>query len=81
MKSSNQVPDGDTLGRFRNLLVRNGLQEKLFAQVVGLFQKKGLFRYRRTRYRGLQKQDAKLHIMFALANLYLADRPGPAYGP
>ena len=32
--SSNQVPDGDTLGRFRNLLIRNGLQEKLFAQVV-----------------------------------------------
>lgn len=23
--SSNQVPDGDTLGRFRNLLIRNGL--------------------------------------------------------
>ena len=32
--SSNQVPDGDTLGRFRNLLIKNGLQEKLFAQVV-----------------------------------------------
>lgn len=40
--SSNQVPDGDTLGRFRNILVRNGLQEKLFAQVVALLQKKGL---------------------------------------
>ena len=26
--SSNQVPDGDTLGRFRNLLIKNGLQEK-----------------------------------------------------
>ena len=35
--SSNQVPDGDTLGRFRNLLIRNGLQEKLFRQVVELF--------------------------------------------
>ena len=32
--SSNQVPNGDTIGRFRNLLVKNGLQEKLFAQVV-----------------------------------------------
>ena len=31
--SSNQVPDGDTLGRFRNLLIQNGLQEQLFAQV------------------------------------------------
>ena len=32
--SSNQVPDGDTLGRFRNLLIRRGLQEKLVSQVV-----------------------------------------------
>lgn len=31
---SNQAPYGDTLGRFRNLLIRNELQEKLFAQVV-----------------------------------------------
>ena len=35
---------------------------------------KGLFRYRKTRYRGLRKQTAKLHMMFALANLYLADK-------
>ena len=47
MESSNQIPDGDTLGRFRNLLVKNELQEKLFAQVVeqltarGLILKKG----------------------------------------
>ena len=40
--SSNQVPDGDTLGRFRNLLIGNGLQEKLFAQVVLLLQERGL---------------------------------------
>lgn len=40
--SSNQVPDGDTLGRFRNLLIRNGIQEKLFAQVAGLLQERGL---------------------------------------
>ena len=32
--SSNQVPNGDTLGRFRNLLIRHGFQEQLFAQVV-----------------------------------------------
>lgn len=30
--SSNQVPNGDTLGRFRNLLIQNDLQEKLFMQ-------------------------------------------------
>lgn len=31
--------------------------------------------YRRTRYRGLKKQISKINIMFALANLILADRP------
>ena len=40
--SSNQVPNGDTIGRFRNLLVKNGLQEKLFAQVVTALTEKGL---------------------------------------
>ena len=40
--SSNQVPDGDTLGRFRNLLIRNGLQKKLFAQVVAALMERGL---------------------------------------
>lgn len=30
--------------------------------------------FRRTRYRGLAKQTAKFNIMFALANLILADR-------
>ncbi|MBQ8965436.1 IS5 family transposase [Ruminococcus sp.] len=35
---------------------------------------KKLFGYRKTRYRGLRKQTAKHYIMFALANLYLADR-------
>ena len=32
-------------------------------------------KYRKTRYRGLRKQTAKLNMMFALANLILADRP------
>lgn len=40
--SSNQVPNGDTLGRFRNLLIKNGLQEKLFAQVVAMISERGL---------------------------------------
>ena len=40
--SSNQVPGGDTIGRFRNLLAKNGLQEKLFAQVVTALTEKGL---------------------------------------
>lgn len=42
VESSNQVPDGDTIGRFRALLVKHGLQEKLFAQVVELLQSKRL---------------------------------------
>ncbi len=42
VESSNQIPDGDTLGRFRNLLINNGLQRKLFAQVVEMLKAKGL---------------------------------------
>lgn len=40
--SSNQVSDGDTIGRFRNILVKNGLQEKLFQQVTALLTERGL---------------------------------------
>lgn len=32
------------------------------------------FRYRKTRYRGLIKQTAKLNMLFALSNLIIADR-------
>lgn len=42
VESSNQVPDGDTLGRFRNLLIRSGMQERLFAQVVEQLEARGL---------------------------------------
>ena len=38
---------------------------------------KGQFRYRKTRYRGLPKQTAKLNMLFALANLVLDDRHCP----
>lgn len=40
--SSNQVPNGDTIGRFRNILIQNHLQEKLFADVVSKLKAKGL---------------------------------------
>ena len=40
--SSNQVPDGDTLGRFRHILESNGIQEGLFTQVVQTLTEKGL---------------------------------------
>ena len=32
--SSNQVPDGDTLGRFCHIFEENGIQQKRFAQMV-----------------------------------------------
>ena len=28
------MPDGDTIGRFRNILIKNGIQEKFFALIV-----------------------------------------------
>lgn len=40
--------------------------------VFGVVKK--LFKFRRTRYRGLEKQQAKFNFIFALANLYLADK-------
>ena len=43
--------------------------EHVFATV------KQQLRFRKTRYRGLRKQVAKLNMMFALANLILDDRP------
>ena len=42
VESSNQVPDGDTIGRFRNLLIRNKIQEKFFALVVQTLADRGL---------------------------------------
>ncbi|SCJ23786.1 Transposase DDE domain [uncultured Ruminococcus sp.] len=46
--SPDQVPDGDTIGRFRNILVENGLQEKLFHQVIDILSEKGLILKRGT---------------------------------
>ena len=48
VESGNQVPDGDTLGRFRNILIRNGIQQELFAQVVELLMQHGLILKRGT---------------------------------
>ena len=89
VESSNQVPDGDTLGRFRNLLVKNRStrsqgqikrrereKSSIRAKVEHVFGVvKGQLHFRKTRYRGLRKQIAKFNMMFALANLLLADRP------
>lgn len=48
VESSNQVPDGDTLGKFRNILLKNGIQQELFAQVVELLTQHGLILKRGT---------------------------------
>ena len=42
VESSNQIPDGDTIGRFRNLLIENGIHEKFFALVVKTLTDRGL---------------------------------------
>lgn len=40
--SSNQVPDGDTLCRFRHILEKNNLQQQFFEQVVTSLRNRGL---------------------------------------
>ena len=42
INSPSEVPNGDTIGRFRNILTRNGLQEKIFAAVVKILMERKL---------------------------------------
>ena len=42
VESSNQIPDGDTIGRFRNLLIKNNIHEQFFALVVKTLTERGL---------------------------------------
>ena len=35
---------------------------------------KNIFRHRKVRYRGLEKNTSQLRVLFALANLYLVRR-------
>ena len=63
-------------GRVKDLTVQ---LERLKAQVRARVEHpfhiiKNLFRYRKTRYRGLAKNTAQLHTLFALANLVIARR-------
>ena len=39
VESSNQLPDRDTLGRFRNLLIKNGLQENFSHKLLSFLQR------------------------------------------
>ena len=63
-------------GRVKELTL---LFEKTKAQVRARVEHpfhvvKNLFRHRKVRYRGLRKNTAQLHSLFALANLFLARR-------
>ena len=42
INSPDEVPNGDTIGRFRNILTKNGLQEKIFAKVVEILTERNL---------------------------------------
>ena len=74
MESSNQLPDGNMLRRFRNLMIHNRMQKKLFIQMVkqlearGLLLKKGtivdstlIFAPSRTK-NAKKKQDPEAHL-------------------
>ena len=42
ISSPDEVPDGDTIGRFRNLLMEHDLQKKIFDAVLKLIAERGL---------------------------------------
>lgn len=48
VNSPDDVPDGDTIGRFRKILTHNGLQEKIFAEAVEILTEKKLILKRGT---------------------------------
>ena len=68
-KNKNNRSQGQIKRREREKSSVRAKVEHVFAVI------KGQFGYRKTRYRGLRKQTAKLNMLFALANLILADRP------
>lgn len=42
ISSLDEIPDGDTIGRFRNLLIKNELQQKIFDEVLKQLMERGL---------------------------------------
>ena len=42
VSSPEEVPNGDTIGKFRNLLIKHGIDEQIFAQVLAILNKHGL---------------------------------------
>ena len=42
INSPDEVPDGDTIGRFRNLLTEHDLQKQIFDEIVKILTERGL---------------------------------------
>ena len=59
VESSNQLPDRDTLGRFRNLLIKNGLQENFSHKLLSFLQSEDLLS---RRVRLWTQPSSKLHV-------------------
>ena len=55
VESSNQIPDGDTIGRFRNLLIQNHIHEQFFAVVLKTLTDRGLI---------LKKEQLSIPLLF-----------------
>ena len=55
VESSNQIPDGDTIGRFRNLLIQNHIHEQFFAVVLKTLTDRGLI---------LKKEQLSIQLLF-----------------
>lgn len=60
--SPDEVPDGDTIGRFRNLLEKNGIQEKIFAEVVKILERCFIFVYMKTLLKIILKKGLYIPI-------------------
>ena len=60
VESSNQIPYGDTIGRFHNILIRNYIHEQFFALVVKILTERGLI---------LKRYDRGFHNHFC-AHIY-----------
>ncbi|MBS0352894.1 MAG: transposase, partial [Proteobacteria bacterium] len=76
-RSVRKALPADALGRLQERF------EKLKASIRGKVEHpfhviKNLFRHRKTRYRGLAKNEAQLFSLFGFANLLLANRRMPA---
>ena len=59
--SPDDVPDGETNGRFRNLIISAGVQETLFIQVVALLKSKDMILKKRHHCRFNHHQCTQLN--------------------